>query len=220
MFSQYVVTRHNCVDNNGEAVKEWVEAVKEWADSCDFTLIHDAKLPKSFNSAAWKKGYNPDFIFASECMANSCKKSIMDPIPHTHRPICIRVKRVVVPQATPFRRRFNLRKADWIGYATELDKLILDVEPTLINYNHFVESVRMASRRHIPRGCRTEFIPGLTEESKSLYEAYKTQYSNSPFDDGTKESGNALLDSMIEEKKRRWEDVITSTNMTHNSVRR
>ena len=75
----------------------------------------------------------------------------------------------------------------------------------------------MASRRHIPRGCRTEFIPGLTEESKSLYEAYKTQYSNSPFDDGTMESGNALLDSMIEEKKRRWEEVITSTNMTHNS---
>ena len=142
----------------------------------------------------------------------------MDPIPHTqHRPICVRVEPVVVPQATPFRRRFNLRKADWIGYATELDKLILDVEPTPANYNRFVESVRMASRRHIPRGCRTEFIPGLTEESKSLYEAYKTQYSNSPFDDGTMEFGNALLDSMIEEKKRRWEEVITSTNMTHNS---
>ena len=31
------------------------------------------------------------------------------------------------------------------------------------------------------------------------------------------ESGNALLDSMIEEKKSRWEEVITSTNMTHNS---
>ena len=60
-------------------------------------------------------------------------------------------------------------------------------------------------------------IPGLTEESKSLHEAYKTQYSNSPFDDGTMESGNALLDSMIEEKKRRWEEVIMSTNMTHNS---
>ena len=204
---------YNTTDDNGEAVEEW-------ADSCDFTLIHDAKLPKSFNSAAWKKSYNPDLIFASECIANSCKKSIMDPIPHTqHRPICVRVEPVVVPQATSFRRRFNLRKADWIGYATELDKLILDVEPTPANYNRFVESARMASRRHIPRGCRTEFIPGLTEESKSLYEAYKTQYSNSPFDDGTMESGNALLDSMIEEKKRRWEEVITSTNMTHNSRR-
>ena len=176
---------YNTTDDNGEAVEEW-------ADSDDLTLIHDANLPKSFNSAAWKKGYNPD-------------------------PICALVEPVVVLPGTPFRRRFNPRKADWIGYATELDKLITDVEPTPANYNRFVESVRMASRRHIPRGCRTKFIPGLTEESKSLYEAYKTQYSNSPFDDGTMESGNALLDSMIEDKKRRWEEVITSTNMTHNS---
>ena len=26
------------------------EAVEQWEDSCDFTLIHDAKLPKSFKS--------------------------------------------------------------------------------------------------------------------------------------------------------------------------
>ena len=58
---------YNTTDDNGEAVEEW-------ADSCDFTLIHDAKLPKSFNSAAWKKGYNPDLIFVSECIANLCKK--------------------------------------------------------------------------------------------------------------------------------------------------
>ena len=64
-------------DNEGEAVERW-------ADSCDFTLIHDAKLPKSFNSARWKKGYNPDLIFASDSIANMCKKSVMDPITHTH----------------------------------------------------------------------------------------------------------------------------------------
>ena len=31
------------------------------------------------------------------------------------------------------------------------------------------------------------------------------------------ETGNALLDSMIEEKKRSLEEIITPTNMTHNS---
>ena len=64
----------------------------------------------------------PDLIFASESIANMCKKSVMDPNPHTqHRPICVRVQPVVVPQPTPFRRRFNFRKADWNGYSTELD---------------------------------------------------------------------------------------------------
>ena len=58
---------------------------------------------------------------------------------------------------------------------------------------------------------------GLTDESKSLYEAYKCKYSSSPFDDGTIESGNSLIDKMTEEKRKRWEEVITSTNMTHNS---
>ena len=192
-------------DNEGEAVEQW-------ADSCDFTLIHDAKLPKSFNSA------RPDLIVASESIANMCKKSVMDPIPHTqHRPICVSVQPVVVPQPTPFRRRFNFRKADWNGYSTELDNSIEDVEPIPSNYNRFVENVRVASRRHIPRGCRTDYVQGLTDKSKNLYEAYKQQYSSNPFDNRTMESGNLLLDKMTEEKRKIWEEVITSINMTHNS---
>ena len=81
----------------------------------------------------------------------------------------------------------------------------------------FVESVHVASRRHIPSGSRTEYVSCLTEESKSLYEADKCKYSISPFDNGTIESGNILIDKMTEGKRKRWEEVITSTNMTHNS---
>ena len=202
---------YSTTDDNGEAVEQW-------ADSCNLTLIHNAKLQKSFNSARWKKGYNPDLIFVSESIANMCSKSVMDPIPNTqHRPICVRANPVVVAHSTPFRRRFNLRKADWDGYSTELDKLIEDVEPTPENYSQFVEKMRVASRRHIPRGCRTSYIPGLSEESKSLYEEYKKQYTSDPFEDGTLETGNALANNMKEERKKRWEEVITSTNMTHNS---
>ena len=75
----------------------------------------------------------------------------------------------------------------------------------------------MASRRHIPRGCRTDYVQGLTDESKNLYESYKQQYSSNPFDNRTMESGNLLLDKMTEEKRKIWEEVITSTNITHNS---
>ena len=66
-----------------------------------------------------------------------------------------------------------------------------------------MERVRVKYRRNIPM--------------KSLYKAYKRKYSSSPFDDGTIEYGNTLIDKMTEEKRKRWEEVITSTNMTHNN---
>ena len=46
------------------------EAVEQWADSTRLPLIHNAKLPKSFNSAIWKKAYNPDLIFVSSNIDN------------------------------------------------------------------------------------------------------------------------------------------------------
>ena len=57
---------------------------------------------------------------------------------------------------------------------------------------------------------------GLSEESKSLYEEYKKQYVSDPFDNGTIETGNALMNNMKEVKKR-WQEAIRSTNMTQNS---
>ena len=126
------------------------------------------------------------------------------------------MKPVVATQPTPFRRRFNLRKAEWNGYSTELDNRIEEVEPIPSSYNHFVENVRVASRRHIPRGCRTDYVQGLTDESKNLCEAYQQQYSRNPFDNRTMEYGNLLLEKMTEDKRKIWEEVITSTNITHN----
>ena len=73
------------------------------------------------------------------------------------------------------------------------------------------------SRRHIPRGCRSNYIPGLPEESKSLYKAFKREYSSNPFGEGTLETGIKLIDTMKEQKMNKWEVVITSTDLTHNS---
>ena len=162
------------------------------------------KLPKSFNSAMWKKGYNPDIIFVSSNISNMCEKSVLDPTPRTqHRPICVTVHSVIVPQPTPFRRRFNMRNAKWDDLSTDFDEAIEEVEPIPEYSDGFIGLVRVVSRRHIPRGCRTNYIPGITEESRSLYEAYKKQYSSNPFAEGTMETGNKLVDTMKEEKKKR-----------------
>ena len=102
-------------------------------------------------------------------------------------------------------------------FLNDFDEAIEEVEPIPENYDRFIGLIRVVSRRHIPRGCRTNYIPGLTEELQSLYEAYKKQYSSNPFAEGTLETGNKLIDTMKEEKKKRWEEVITSIDLTHNS---
>ena len=108
------------------------------------TLIDDAKLQKSFNSARWKKGYNKDLIFASSSIDNMCVKSVLNPIPTTqHRSIYVTVNHVLVSRPTAFRRRFNLRKANWSRYATDVDILIDEVDPTSENYESVVEAIRV-----------------------------------------------------------------------------
>ena len=83
-----------------------------------------------------------------------------------------------------------MRKAKWDDFSTDFDEAIEEVEHIPENYNRFIGFVRMVSRRHIARGCMTNYIPGPTEESHSLYEAYKKQYSSNPFAEGTLDTGN------------------------------
>ena len=122
-----------------------------------------------------------------------CVKSVLNTIPSTqHRPICVTV---LVSRPTIFRRRFNQRKADWSGYATDINILIDEDDLTPENNDRFVEAICVTSMKHIPRGCRRHYIAGLSEESKSLYEAYQKQYMSNPFDSTTQDTGNELVTS-------------------------
>ena len=51
----------------------------------------------------------------------------------------------------------------------DLDSNIEEVDAIPENYERFVEMLRMASRKNLPRGCRSNYIHGLTGESKNLY---------------------------------------------------
>ena len=120
--------------NSGE------ESVEQLANSNSLSLIHNTKLPKSFNSAIWKKGYNPDLIFVSSNILDMYEKSVLDPIPRTqHRPIYVTVNPVIVPQPITSRRRFNLKKANWDGFSTEFDAAIEEVISIPENYGRFIE---------------------------------------------------------------------------------
>ncbi len=192
--------------------------VERWAESNLLSLIHDAKQPKSFNSARWQRGYNPDLSFVSTSISHQSEKLVIEAIPKTqHRPIAIKIKAAVTPQEVPFRRRYNLKKADWRGYAKSLDVGIQNLPPSPDNYDTFVSIVKKASCRNIPRGCRTSYICGLTKETKGLYELYQQKFQSDPFDPETTEAGDKLSEDIAEAQRKKWQTMIESTDFTHSS---
>ena len=85
-------------------------------------------------------------------------------------------------------------------HRTEFDAAIEEVNSIPENYGRFIELIHVVSRRHIPRGCISNCIPGLTEKSKSLCEAYKRQYSSNPFGESTLDTRTKFVDTMKEQK--------------------
>ena len=192
--------------------------VERWCDANSLTLIHDPKLHKSFYSARWKQGYNPDQSFVSTSLAHQCEKLVLEVIPKTqHRPIAIKIKATTPPQEVPFRRRYNLKKADWEGFDKSVDMSVTDSVPTPDNDGSFEDLIKKASRQQIPRGCPTSYICGLTDESTKLYEDYKMQLKNDPFNSETTETGNRISDEIVEAQKKKWQTLIESTDFTHSS---
>ena len=198
-------------DENGELLENWM-------DSNNLHLVHDPKLPHSFNSGRWRRGYNPDLIFVSSNLAPMSTKLVTDPIPKSqHRPIGLLLQAVVQPEITPLRRRFNFKKADWKAFAEDLDQSIGDLEPVPESYDQFVDRVRVSSRRHIPRGCRTEYVPGLSQDSAAIYASYREKFEADPFSADTVATGEALSAAISADRRKSWQDLIESVDMTHNS---
>ena len=194
------------------------ETVEEWALMNNLTLIHSAKDKPSFQSARWRRGYNPDLVFVSSRYPLNFEKQTYQPIPKSqHRPILVNIKPVLRPvESTPV-PRFNFRKAKWEKFTLDVEHRIGDIRPVPECYEEFQSMVWVCSKNNIPRGCRKEYIPGLTDESKQLYEDYKNAYNHDPFAERTVELGERLLVLISGERKERWIETITNINFTHNS---
>ena len=194
------------------------DAVEAWAESNQLNLIHDAKQPKSFNSGRWKAGYNPDIVFVSQNITGLSKKLVLEPLPKTqHRPIGLTVNAAITPATVPFQRRFNFRKANWPAFQQDLERKIahLPVDPN--NYDNFTKIVHQAARGNIPRGCRTQYIPGLDAQGSELYEQYQQLYESDPFAESTIEVGERLMTSISESRQQKWQNLLESTDMAKNS---
>ena len=146
------------------------DLVEEWSEAHHLSVIHDLKLPCSFNSSCWKRGYNPDLSFVSNNIASLSSKAVLEPMPHTqHRPIAILINAAMTPTPTRFRRRFNFKKANWKAFSTDLDTCICDIDPSPENNDRFVKVVHATARKQIPRGCRKNYVPGLITDLSEQY---------------------------------------------------
>ncbi len=140
---------YNVMDDDGDIVESW-------ADSNHLSLIHDPKLPHSFNSGQWKKVYYPDISLVRHNIASLTSKCILVPIPYTqHRPIAFEVNAAIGPQTLPFHCCFNFQKAKRRKYIADLDSVITNIEAFPIDYLVFITKLDCVSRKTISCGSKT-----------------------------------------------------------------
>lgn len=194
------------------------ENLEQRAKQANLKLIHDPKLPSSFNSGRWRKGYNPVNIFKSEHITNQATKAIKDPIPRTqHRPITSHTTAAVKPKTVPFKRCFNFKRAQWKSFAEDLDTEIVKINLDPESYEEFVELFQKISRKHILRGYRTEYIYKSGSKVERPTKKYEELYTKDPFSEDTIQAGEDLLEAISEERKEKWYNLLQETDMKHSS---
>ena len=195
------------------------EAVEEWALVNNLSILYDAKDGTTFQSARWRRGYNPDLTFVSAKYHQLFFRTIMDPIPKSqHRPVAVDIRPVVQPRETKYQNpRSNYRKANWESFTYDIENKTPTIVPDPERYEDFQSLVIEAAKKNIPRGCRESYIPGLSDQNKEIYQEYTQAYKDDPFSENTMELGEDLISSLCQERSERWHETITNIDMTHNS---
>ena len=98
-----------------------------------------------------------------------------------------------------------------------LDTRICDIDPSPENYDRFVKVVHSTARKHIPRGCRNNYVPGLTTDLAEQYNEYIQLYEQDPLSADTITAGDELAHALTVEQRKTWQTLIENTDMTHNS---
>ncbi|KAK9744191.1 hypothetical protein QE152_g7996 [Popillia japonica] len=77
---------------------------------------------------------------------------------------------------------------------------ITRIAPQPEMYEAFIKLVGKTSRKNIPRGCRTEYIPALCGDVKPLLSRYQELYDAAPFAEETFQAGEVLMAKMAEDR--------------------
>jgi hypothetical protein len=95
---------------------------------------------------------------------------------------------------TPFRRRYNFKKANWSTFTKDLDAAVIALESVNENYIAFIKLVKIISRKIIPIISRVKYKTGLTSELVvETLEQYIDRCKTNPFEENTIEKGEELI---------------------------
>ena len=165
------------------------------------------------------RGYNPDIIFATNQIAGCCNKIVMEPVPRSeYRPIGVRKLMQSYHRANRTFPATIQPEEGKLGAVRISARCSRREHPATAEcYDQFVNALRKVARKNIPRGCRRNYVPGLTPESTELIEEYREKYEDDPFADNTITLGEELMSTISEQCRKAWQTLIESTDMTHNS---
>lgn len=185
----------------------------EWAGQNDLSLIFNPKERGTFKSARWNKDYTPDLLFVTKDTKGKTlpvTREVLEDFPHSqHRPVLIRTGIQIPLNNSLPAPRWNFRKADWKGFAKDIDKTCLRIPPKTENICRFTKLILKSSKKHIPRGFRKQYIPCWSERSKELLKKYEETNEESIADE--------LLESLHENRKERWMELVENLDLTHSS---
>lgn len=116
-----------------------------------------------------------------QLVAGFCNKSTMELIPCSqHRLILLQIKTAIIPISVPIQCHLSFKKAKWQPFSS-LDTTTVNIKLIPENYKQFVKMLCIVSKRPITRGCRMNYMLGLTPKSANRYKKYHRLYEADPF---------------------------------------
>jgi hypothetical protein len=172
----------------------------EWASIQGKYLLFYPKQKGTFHSARWKKDFTPDLSFVSVDhlgQPRTTTRTVLGNFPNSqHRPVALHIG-IQLPQVKcTSKSRWDFRKADWSSFSATVDETIVRIPATPTIYERFVNILKTAAKRHIPRGFRNAYTPCWNPENEALLQ----QYENI----GEPTTGKALLESLNSARRQTW----------------
>lgn len=131
------------------------DALEEWIGSQNLYIIQDLKGPKTFWSARWNSGYNPDLTLVSldsDGLPYPAERSIIGDFPNSQQRLILTKLGTIIPFHKSLQiSRWNFRKANWQGFQKHMEEIVNRIPKAHNSIDRFTGLLIKAAKLNIPR---------------------------------------------------------------------